>query len=81
MLILHTLEGDVLLSESTLRSVRSALQRLQHLPNSPTKALPLLQGVAERIQLRQPENALQLQLAAQDIAEHQKFFATTAKIA
>ena len=81
VLILHTLEGDVLMSESTLRSVRSALQRLQHLPNSPTKALPLLQGVAERIQLRQPENALQLQLAAQDIAEHKKFFATTAKIA
>ena len=80
MLILHTLADDVLLGESTLRSVRSALQRLQHLPNSPTKALPLLQGVAERIKLRQPEQALQLQLAAQDIAQHTKFFASSATL-
>ena len=40
-----------------------------------------LQGVAERIKQRQPESALQLQLAAQDIANHQSFFASTAKIA
>ena len=72
VLILHTLEGDVLLSESTLRSVRSALQRLQQLPSAPTAA-PLLQGLARRIQQRQPEQALQLQLAAQDIIEHQRF--------
>ena len=81
MLILHTLEDDALLTESTLRSVRSTLQRLQHLSSAPAKALPLLQGVAKRIKLHQPESALQLQLAAQDIANHQSFFATTAKIA
>lgn len=81
VLILHTLEGDVLLSESTLRSVRSALQRLQQLPSAPAKAAPLLQGLARRIQQRQPEQALQLQLAAQDIIEHQRFFASTAGIA
>ena len=38
-------------------------------------------GVAQRIQQRQPEQALQLQLAAQDIGEYQRFFASTAKIA
>ena len=81
VLILHTLEDDALLTESTLRSVRSTLQRLQHLSSAPTKALPLLQGVAERIKLHQPESAQQLQLAAQDIANHQSFFASTAKIA
>ena len=81
VLILHALENDVLLAESTLRAARSALQRLQHLPNDPTKAIPLLTGIAARIQQRQPEQALQLRLAAQDIAEHQQFFASTAKIA
>lgn len=81
VLILHTLENDLLLSDSTLRSVRSALQRLQQLPTAPAKAIPLLRGVAQRIQQRQPEQALQLQLAAQDISEHQRFFASTAKIA
>ena len=81
VLILHTLENDLLLSDSTLRSVRSALQRLQQLPTAPAKAIPLLKGVAQRIQQHQPEQALQLQLAAQDISEHQRFFASTAKIA
>ena len=81
VLILHTLENDLLLSDSTLRSVRSALQRLQQLPTAPAKAIPLLMGVAQRIQQHQPEQALQLQLAAQDISEHQRFFASTAKIA
>ncbi|MBI1625729.1 FUSC family protein [Comamonas suwonensis] len=81
VLILHTLENDLLLSDSTLRSVRSALQRLQQLPTAPAKAIPLLMGVAQRIQQHQPEQALQLQLAAQDIGEHQRFFASTAKIA
>ena len=81
VLILHTLENDLLLSDSTLRSVRSALQRLQQLPTAPAKAIPLLLGVAQRIQQHQPEQALQLQLAAQDIGEHQRFFASTAKIA
>jgi hypothetical protein len=81
VLILHTLEDDALLTESTLRNVRSSLQRLQHLSSAPAKALPLLQGVAERIKLHQPESAQQLQLAAQDIANHQSFFASTAKIA
>ena len=81
VLILHTLEDDALLTESTLRSVRSALQRLQHLSSVPAKALPLLRGVAERIKLHQPESALQLQLAAHDIANHQSFFASAAKIA
>lgn len=81
VLILHTLQNDLLLSDSTLRGVRSALQRLQQLPTAPTKVIPLLMGVAQRIQQRQPEQALQLQLAAQDIAEHQRFFASTAKIA
>ena len=80
VLILHTLENDLLLSDSTLRSVRSALQRLQQLPTAPAKAIPLLMGVAQRIQQHQPEQALQLQLAAQDIGEHQRFFASTAKI-
>ncbi|QXZ09806.1 FUSC family protein [Comamonas sp. Y33R10-2] len=81
VLILHALEEDRLLSESTLRGARSALQRLQQLPTAPAKAIPLLTGVAARIEQRQPEQALQLQLAAQDIGEHQRFFASTAKIA
>ncbi|MBV8247681.1 MAG: FUSC family protein, partial [Comamonas sp.] len=81
VLILHALEDDLLLSESTLRGVRSALQRLQQLPDDPAKAAPLLQGVARRIQQRQPEQALQLRLAAQDIGAHQSFFASTASLA
>ncbi|RGE42675.1 FUSC family protein [Comamonas testosteroni] len=81
ILILHQLQDDVQLSESSLRGIRSALQRLQHLPSSTSKIAPLLQGVASRIQQRQPEEALQLQLAAQDIKAHPVFFSSTASIA
>jgi uncharacterized membrane protein YccC len=80
VLILHQLQADVLLSESTLRGVRSALQRLQQLPSAPARAVPLLQGLARRIQQRQPEQALQLRLAAQDIREHPAFFASSAAL-
>ena len=80
VLILHQLQADVLLSESTLRGVRSALQRLQQLPSAPNRATPLLQGLARRIQQRQPEQALQLRLAAQDIREHPAFFASSAAL-
>ena len=80
VLILHQLQADVLLSESTLRGVRSALQRLQQLPSAPDRAAPLLQGLARRIQQRQPEQALQLRLAAQDIREHPAFFASSAAL-
>ena len=80
VLILHQLQADVLLSESTLRVVHSALQRLQQLPSAPARAVPLLQGLARRIQQRQPEQALQLRLAAQDIYEHPAFFASSASL-
>lgn len=79
--VLHGLSDDMLQSKSTARSVRSALLRLQNLQAAPAKAAPLLRAVAKRIQHRQPEQALQLQLAAQDIGAHPTFFASTAKIA
>jgi hypothetical protein len=49
------------------------------LPSAPTGATPLLQGLARRIQQRQPK-ALQLRLAAQDIREHPAFFASSAAL-
>ena len=74
---LHLLGNDAQLSESTGRSIRCALLRLQYLQAASAKALPFLQAVAARIAPRHPYHAHLLRLASQHIAQPPDFIAAS----
>ena len=71
---LHRLSNESTLGESASRSVRTALQRLQHLGNHPERGIPSLRTSAQRVQDDYPELAQQLREAADALQQHQRFF-------